>query len=128
MNEILIWKKGCVNVAGNDPVAIINLNTADAVVDHWINCLYDNPNKFEIEIKSCFTFTEMAASCLHNCIGSVLLTYEKIKGSFSEEHVIMALYSTLQSFSFSEDRLERIREQELEKDNFDDQFLKDYGE
>ena len=110
MNEILIWKKGCIGVAGNDPVAIINMNTDNAVVDHWINCLCDNPGKFEVEIKSCFAFNEMAASCIHNCIGSLLLTYEKVQGSFTEEHIVMSLFSTLQSFSFSEERIERMKE------------------
>jgi hypothetical protein len=117
MNQILIWKKDCRNVPGNDPVAIITINSASAVVDFWINCLADNPYKFDIELSSTFTFSELAASSLHSSIGAMLLTYEKMQGEFKSEHVVMSLMAILHGFSFSEERIEKAKEKEMEKEN-----------
>lgn len=122
MNQMLIWKKDCRGIPGNDPVAVITINTASAVVDFWINCLSDNPYKFEIEINNVFTFTEMAAANLHQSIGAMLLSYEKIHGSFESEHVIMSLIAVLQGFSFAEERIEKQKikkEEEQKEDDFE---------
>lgn len=128
MNELLIWKKDCRSVPGNDPVAILNMNTAAPVVDHWVNILVENPNKFEIEMKGTFVFTERCSQVFDNALGAMLASYNAINGSFEPEHVVLSIYSIFQGFSFSEERLQRIAEKEKQDNDFDDQFLKNYEE
>lgn len=126
MNELLIWKKDCRGVSGNDPVAVINMNTAAPVVDHWIEILADNPGKFDIQLTSIFTFSEKSAECLHSTLGVMLANYQAIHGKFEPEQVIMSLYAILQGFSFSEERIKRVEEKNNLDNEFDDQFLNNY--
>lgn len=112
MNELLIWKKGCRGVAGNDPVAVINFNTASAVVDHWTNTIVENPGLFEIELSSLFTFTANHSNSFHNAVGAVLVGYHQMSGCIENEQVIMAIFAVLQGFSFTEERIEKAKEKE----------------
>lgn len=122
MNELLIWKKDCRTVPGNDPVAILNMNTAAPVVDHWVNILVENPDKFEVEMKSNFVFTERCAKVFDNALGAMLASYNAIHNGFEPEHVILSIYSIFQGFSFSEERLQREIEKQKQENDFDDAF------
>lgn len=128
MNELSIWKKNCCNVAGHDPVALINMNTAAPVVDHWINVLADNPGAFDVELTSVFNFTERSAENLHSTMGVMLANYQAIDGGFTPEQVIMSFWAILQGFSFSEERIQRMKDKEKEDNDFEDQFLGYYEE
>ena len=128
MNKMYIWKKDVRGIPGNDPVAIITMKTAPAVVDFWINCLIDNPDKFDIELINVFTFTKRSADNLPNTIGIMLLNYEQIEGKFDNTHVIMSLWAILQGFSFSEEKIDILKEKHNQDNDFDDQFLMNYEE
>lgn len=124
MNLMQIWKKDTMGIPGNDPAAVINMNTASAVVDFWIQCLTDNPGSFDIELQCVFNFGEKCSSTLHEAMGVMLLTYERLEGKVTSEQVIVSMWAVLQGFSITSERSERLKEKE--ENNFDDQFLHGY--
>lgn len=126
MNELLIWKKDCRRVPGNDPVAVINFNTASAVVDHWQNTIVENPGMFEIELISSFVFNENSAKGFHNAIGAVLVGFQQMSGKLENDDILVAIFSVLQGLSFTAERIEKIKEKEKQDNNFDDEFLKSF--
>jgi hypothetical protein len=128
MNSLLIWKKNCRNVPGNDPVAIINFNTASAMVDHWTNTIVENPGKFDIELSSLFTFEESCAVSFYNAIGAVLAGFQQMHDKLENDDVLVSIFCVLQEMSFTVERIEKAKEKENQNNDFDDQFLMNYEE
>ena len=88
----------------NKPVAIITLETAAAVIDHWVDMLVSNPERYKIEILMEYTFCEDCSKHFHDVFGNLLLVYQHGKAGITETETKCAFIGALQGFAYSVER------------------------